>query len=361
MKVWTFLEASTKVLTDFDLLDETWVSPNELGGYFNEGIKEAEAEIIGTREDYFKTKYYIPFVAGVGQYPLPYNIYGNKIRGVIYANGSVIYPIKQYRRRFQFEDVALTDQYGQADDYRYILLNDIPGQAVFDMHPVARETAVLAPQASLFAPAIMYYIRHAQRVPMLAWNTNAAEFCNPEIIATTQVSGNTIQTYAGTTTYGVPQRGVPGGYPGSIAYITGDQVQLQPSPGGTLPTGLTAGTTYYVIALGSGSISLATTLANALASTAITLSSVGTGYHTMTVAATQNIVNACLLDIPEFAEFLMQWVKCRLLEKRKDPTLVDAAATLVEQKQQMVSTLTEAILDDDTEITGDYSHYQEMS
>jgi hypothetical protein len=361
MKIWTFLEMSTKVLTDFDLLDETWVSPNELSGYFNEAIKEAEAEILDTKEDYLKTRAFVPLVAGLGQYPLPYNIYANKIRDVIYSNGSCIYEVKRYRRWKQAIDIAFTDQYGQADDYRYDILNDAPGQAYFDMHPVSRETAILYPTASLFTPMLMRYIRQANRVPMVAFGTNAAEFCNPEVIATTQVSGNVITVNAGTTTYGVPQRGTPGGYPGSIAYVTGDIVQLQPSPGGSLPTGLTAGTSYYVIALTSTTISLATTLANALASTAITLSTVGVGYFILTVAATTAIVNASLIDIPEFAEFLMQWVKCRLLEKRKDPGLAAASSTLVAQKEQMVDTLTEAILDDDTTIQADFSHYLEMS
>lgn len=368
MKIWTFLEMSTKVLTDFDLLDESWVSPNELAGYFNEAIEEAESEIITIKEDYFLTRAYVPVVAGIGQYNLPTNIYATKIRSMIYANGSLIYDIVRYRRRFKFASMALTDQFGIADDYRYTLRNDIPGQSYIELHPVSRDTAVLTPASSLFAPVILDYIRRAHRIPMLAFGTNLGEYCNPEVILPTAINTSTnvltvgAGTYsAGTTSYGVPQRGVPGPYPGSIYYVTGDLVKFALSPGGTMPGTLVAGTPYYVISVTSTTIQLATTLANALIGTAITIATPGVGYFTMSVTATQNIVNAAFIDIPEFASFIMQWVKCRLLEKRKDPTLVDAAATLVEQKQQMVNTLTEAIEDDDTEIEGDFSHYQEMS
>lgn len=60
---------------------------------------------------------------------------------------------------------------------------------------------------------------------------------------------------------------------------TGDGVRLTTT--GTLPTGVTTGTTYYAIRLGPAAYSLATSHANALAGTAINLTDAGSGTHTL--------------------------------------------------------------------------------
>ena len=91
------------------------------------------------------------------------------------------------------------------------------------------------------------------------------------------------------------------------------------------------------------------------------MTTVGTVYFTIKVAATLAIIDATLMDIPEFATFVMQWVKCRCMEKEGDPRLAGAIDILAQQKKQMVDTLTEGIVDDDNEIQPDYTHYQEMS
>lgn len=357
MKLWTYSEASQKVLTDLDLEDETFISPDELVGYFNEAFTEAESEIQSLDTDYFLCKYFVPFVTGVPVYVLPNDILANKVRGFMYQNGSIIYPIVRYRRRFNFQNIAFTDQYGAADDYRYLLTTPVIGQAQIEIHPPARETAILAPKVSQFTPAILWYIRNCVRIPLLG------EFCNPELIATTQVNPttDTIQTYSGTTTIGIVAQGTPGATPGSTAFITGDAVQLQIGPTGTLPAPLVAGTTYYVIAQGSGVVQLATSKANALAGTAIDLTTVGSVYFTLQVAATVTIRNRMLIDIPEHISFLIQWVKCRCMEKEGDPRLENALKVLVGLKKSMVDSLTVSVPDDDDEIQPDFSAYSEMS
>lgn len=363
MKIWTYREMQSKILRDLDLEDETFISKNEMVGYFNEAITEAGSEIESLNKEYFLTKYYLPVVSGASRYALPPNIFANKIRGLVYQNGSIIYQVKPFGRRNKFEDIAFSEQYGQADDYRYLLDNNVIGQAQLKLHPASRDTAILSPSPAPFVPFRLWYIRDCARIPMVAFSTQAAEQCNPEILATTQVDTalDQIQTFAGTTTVGNPQEGEPGAYPGSIAYITGDQVQFQPGPNGTLPAPLVAGVIYYVIAGANGLIKLATSMANALAGTAIDLTTVGSVYHTMTVAATQNIVHATLIDIPEFATFIMQWVKCRCMEKEGDPRLDNATMMLAQQKKQMIDSLTNAIPDDNDEIQPDFSAYQEMS
>lgn len=343
---------NNKVIGDLDLQDETFIPFNELVGYFNEAIGEAEAEIHGTREDYFLKSYSFPCALGVNSYSLPDDIYINKIRGFVYSNGTIIYDIKRIRAWREFNNIALTQSFGPNDDYRYIIQNTSPGNIQLLLVPKARETAVL-PQlnpstpASWFTPMVLWYLRNAQRIPI------TGEF----IVDWEQyVIPTAVSTGAGTLTLA------------QTTYVTGDQIKLFPfaAPGGAsgLPSPLVAGTIYYVITTGTlGVIKLATSAANAAAGTNITLTTTGssTGYFNLYYSATQNVINAMLVDIPEFATFLMQWVKCRCMEKEGDPRLTGAVQTLEQQRKQMVDTLTEMVVDIDTEIQPDFTHYQEMS
>jgi hypothetical protein len=72
-----------------------------------------------------------------------------------------------------------------------------------------------------------------------------------------------------------------GGASGTQNYETGVPVNVSNS-GGALPTPLAASTTYYAIYVDSTHIRLATTYANAIAGTAITLTTNGTGTQTIT-------------------------------------------------------------------------------
>lgn len=63
------------------------------------------------------------------------------------------------------------------------------------------------------------------------------------------------------------------------SYQTGDQVVVRTN--GTIPAGLTANTTYYVIRVSATKIKLATSLANAQAGTAINITSQGSGTHSI--------------------------------------------------------------------------------
>jgi hypothetical protein len=67
------------------------------------------------------------------------------------------------------------------------------------------------------------------------------------------------------------------------------------------------------------------------------------------------------LDIPEFANFIISFMKCRCLQKEGDPRAPDEVAVLAQQRKLMIDTLTEMVPDGDTEIEQDLSHYQEMT
>lgn len=326
-----FKELRDKLEVDLDLQDETFVTPNELIGYFNEGIEEAESEILKIDEDYFLTSAPVLLVAGQAAYPYPANIYAYKVRGVVYANGSVIYSVKRFRRKNKFERLAFAAQYSGTEDYMWYPTNDTPGSPTFNLMPPARETAT-----DTFQPMTMEYIRHANRIPLMG-----QYIFNWEILAD--------QGDIDITTDQIPV---------TSTYVTGDKVKLS-SPG-SLPAPLVIGTEYYVIK-GSGYIKLATTLQNALAGTAIDLTAVGTGQISIAIAASQAIIDNTVIDIPEFTKFVVQWAKCRCMEKEGDPRLQGATETLVQQRAQMVSTLTEAQPDDQNEIEPDFSAYTEMA
>ena len=342
-KLWTFKDHADKVKLDLVLNEEdpeeTFVTYEELIGYFNDGIDDAEAEIVNLHEDYFLTSDYVPLQVGVAEYPMPKNIFANKLRGVVYANGSIIYPVKRYRTKDKFEAIAVTKQYGDAEYYRYFLSNDAPGRRRFVLVPNSRETAILPPLPSSFTPMQRWYIRQANRIPL------PGEYTNPEDILPGAVD-------TGTDVLSVAPL---------FPYVTGDQVKFTTNSGG-LPAPLAQNTVYYAIRVSDNQIKLASSLANAKAGTSIDLTTPGTGFHTLRVAATTAIIDATIIDIPEFAAFLQQYVKVQILDKDVgDPRLAKAAAQLKQQREQMIDTLTNMEPDNDDEVEPDLSHYDEMS
>lgn len=342
-KIWTFAQMVEKVRVDIDLqeddLDEQFVTQEEMIGYFNEAIEEAESEIMTLNEDYFLTYDYLPMVEGTDTYDMPSNIFGDKIRRIIYANGSIIYTIRRFKRLLEFEQIAFSEQFSQAEDYRYYLINTTPGSVQMVLSPAARETAILPPLSGTFTPVKRWYIRNANRVPY------SGDYTNPENVLSTSVdaSANTIAVDP------------------LVTYVTGDQVKVSVTGSNTLPEGLSENTVYYVIAVSSTSIKLATSSANATAGTAIDITSTGSGYFTIRVAATDAIIDATLIDIPEFATFVMEWVKANCLFKDGDPRLSATVAKLEHQREMMVSTLVKRQPDDDDEIQPDLTWYQDIN
>jgi hypothetical protein len=384
MKVWQYQEMVNKVIKDLDLEDETFIDPVEMAGYFREAVTEAESEIhmLGTRNNYFKKWTWLPVVQGQSRYPLPPDIFANKVRGLEYTNGSIIYSIVQFKPRFEFEDIAYTDFYGQPDDYRYVLTNDAPGQTRLEFHPVSRETAILPPTypypdavnvayggtfPNLFTPVKLWYLRNAQVLPIPTFNNIPGELryvesfvssLNGSAFTSVSVSGNTISLVNGL----MHNDGFTPYVPGGIPYVTGDTVYFTPEPGAVLPAPLSSGTPYYIITTGTvGVYKLATSSQNAQSNTPLVLTTQGSGFIDVQLVTTQNILNNLLVDIPLAATFIMQWVKVKCLVKEHSPLVGVEDDRLEEQRKMMVDTLAEMTPDLDTEIEPDFSHYQEMS
>jgi len=64
-------------------------------------------------------------------------------------------------------------------------------------------------------------------------------------------------------------------------------------------------------------------------------------------------------DIPEFAEFVLQYMKHRCYEKEMHPNLSSAIMQLELNRKQMINTLTNMVPDDDNEIERDMTFYWE--
>lgn len=340
MKVWTYAEARDQLLSENDLQDETFILPAEMIGYFNKGIEEAESEIHKIDEDYFLTKLPVPLITGTATYSLPYNMYAQKLRGIIYSSGATIYEVRRFKRGNKLEEIAYAGQSTTNDDYRYYLTNP-DSETGFQMNlvPASRETATLSPNTTTSTPMYYHYLRQAQRIPILGEYIPRYE----QILqgaSTVSVAANTL-TIAET-------------------YVDGDAIKLTSDT--MIPPGLVAGTVYYVHKSSSTVMTLHTTYALAIAGTsAVDITGVGSGILTISIAANQTLIDNTLIDIPEFTSFVQQYAKMRCYEKEGDPRL-EAAATLLQQmRAQMVSTLTEAQQDDDTGIQMDLSHYRDMS
>lgn len=344
-KIWTMGGMNDKVRLDTDLNeddpDEEFITLAMMIGFFNEAIDEAEAEIMTIREDYFRTFDYMPLAEGISEYDMPANIYLQKLRGLVYKNGTTIYPVKRFQHSNKFVGMAFSEEFGEGDDYRYDIYNPSPGQEKMVLFPTSRETAIMPPLDDQFTPIKRWYIRNANRVPLIGDYTNLERVRADSVNATTNVI--TVDPV--------------------FPYVTGDAVKVSVEGySNILPSGLTAGTVYYLIRVNATAVKLATSAANATAGTPIDLTDGGTGYFCIRVAATDDIVRATIVDIPQFSTFIMEWVKANCLFKDGDPRLVGCVAKLEQQRKMMQDVLPQAQEDEDQGlIEADFSYYTEMN
>lgn len=154
---WTWAQIKAKVEFDLDLQDEIFIQPQELSGYGNEAIDEAEAEIHAIYEDYFLTSAPLDLQTGISEYPLPTDIYAHKIRGIIYSSGGITFQIPRIRDWNKFIKMALEMQYPATTTYSYIIKNAsaLIGPRII-LFPPARETSS--------SVATLWYLRNANRI-----------------------------------------------------------------------------------------------------------------------------------------------------------------------------------------------------
>lgn len=145
MRYWTWGEIREKIEDEFDLQEEPdMLSDGELCGYLNDAIDACEQHFIGLG-DYFLSTAQITLVAGTRDYDLPDDIYGTKIRKLIYDYA----PVNRLRK---LEDVTRLAEY-TGDDYCYLLVN-IGSRPKLRLYPTPSKAGTLD----------LYYTRNANRI-----------------------------------------------------------------------------------------------------------------------------------------------------------------------------------------------------
>lgn len=340
MKLWTYSEVRNKIERELDLEDEIFVTPDELIGYTNKAISLAESAILKIDEDYFLSLMHVALVGGQAEYDYPFDIYAYKIRGVEYSAGAVIYPVKRFKRMNKLDAVEIANYYPVNNWYAYTTINKgADGKAKFVVIPASKESSVVTyPQTinQSSAPMKMYYIRHANRVPILNENIPVYE------------------------QFGAGQVSIAG-YSLSLvkSYVTGDKIKVAVY-GGAIPTGLSSSTQYYAIVNNDGSISFATSLVNAQSGTKVVITTQGSGVMSLSIIASQNTIDNTVIDLPECVEFLAQAVRVEVYTKENDARLQIAMSDRKVFYDDFVAALTEKEPDDDTQIQMDISTYWEM-
>lgn len=167
MRLWTWAEIKQKVVNDLDLQGEETVSPDEMLGYVNEAIDEAESVIHNLSEDYFFTKARITLVAGESNYSMPSDIYAHKIRALEFNDGNDRYPIKRVRSITSISFILPTDP------YKWIPTNSINDGVNTVYGPMIE---IFPPARASGNPVTCYYLRNAKRMVLDTDQCDVPEF-----------------------------------------------------------------------------------------------------------------------------------------------------------------------------------------
>jgi hypothetical protein len=147
-KTWATLKEEIK--DDMNLHGEDFVSDLELLAWANDGIEQAEKEIVSLYDKYFETDTTLSLVSGTQRYNLPSDIMAHKITHIEYNNGSKEYEVRYLKRK---DEVRYSDQ--TDDYYRYRLRNDSVNGMQIEIFPTPTETSTNMK---------VYYIRTATRI-----------------------------------------------------------------------------------------------------------------------------------------------------------------------------------------------------
>lgn len=150
----------SRVQRDLNLEDEQFLPRGEVIDYINEAIDFVESEIhtLGREDTYFLTSANIALVEGTSTYNLPSDIFGQKIKGIVYHNGTDIYPILPMTFHGKFSEKELIDQYASSNDYyQYFITHGTAGTWQIQLVPTAQETSS--------TNVVIWYIRNAKSMP----------------------------------------------------------------------------------------------------------------------------------------------------------------------------------------------------
>jgi hypothetical protein len=351
-KISTYAELRDRVATEMDLFEqdpaEEFITKEEMIGYFNDAILDARSEILNIYEDYFLTWDYLAIKAGDSEIKLPRNVWANKIRAILYELGAVRYTINRIRNYNKFEKI-MWGEYAQNNTpwFSYYIKNSVPGKERLVFLPTPQLTTVdpVWGPSLQFTPVKCWYLRQCNRIPILGeLSFRQKALASGIFIGTDQVNMMNPEESLGLNCQA-----------GQGVVFTADEPT-------NLPAEITSGKMYYLVAFTPGIWKLATTKELALAGTSISLSAVSVNAPVeYQVEATQVLIDGVIVDIPEFENFILAWVRVRVYDKLKDPG-IEAATKLLEQvRKQMVDSLTNKVPDDDDEVEGDFSSYNDQA
>jgi len=155
MRKWTLAQIKSKIQRDLDLQDEDFIQEDELVEYINEGIDMCEAHIHTLYEDYFLTSTTLSWVSGTAEYALPDDIYADKVRGLLYNNGTTIFEIPRIKDKSKFLKAALLKEFPPTLDYAYIIKNSSGEDPKIVFFPTVQETS---------SNVTLWYLRNASEL-----------------------------------------------------------------------------------------------------------------------------------------------------------------------------------------------------
>lgn len=124
----TYAQLKERVEQRLDLEEEVFIQATEFLAYTKDGIALCESIIHKFRADdvYFEACAPLALVTGKQDYALPSNIYGNKIRKIVYTKNNNIFEIRRMTKKDRYFDMAMRDQFYQDTIYKYMILNQDP-------------------------------------------------------------------------------------------------------------------------------------------------------------------------------------------------------------------------------------------
>lgn len=128
--------------------EHPFISTDQIKRHVRYSARKAASIIHNLYEDYYLKVAYLPIVAGTQSYSLPTGIYANKIRRIIYDDGSTSYRIDR------IQDINEIAPITENEDYRYIILNDT--EPKITIYPAPRETSATSIK--------IYFIRETKQL-----------------------------------------------------------------------------------------------------------------------------------------------------------------------------------------------------
>ena len=157
----TLLEIRTQIKDDLDLNEETFVDDSDLDRWINDAIEMAEAEIHSLYEDYFLDSVTVPIARNDNTVDYPSNIYGNKIRKIIYRESltdfnSVSHEVMREKDIIRAEALDIYNTDTQNPILRWVPINSATTGRTIRLYPKTSRDGFL----------VIYYIRNANRLSL---------------------------------------------------------------------------------------------------------------------------------------------------------------------------------------------------